>query len=183
MASSRTNIKGFFYKAKNTVMKRFEQRLMENLPKIAELLHDYAEQELKARKMSSMTGNFINSFGVALYKDAQFVAVGTSHDIEGESPTQVTLANGDTFARGRMRYEGRMQFHSFTAPTGTHRFFANQEVIKWLQRYPPSKNEGFSFRVVSIVDYAEEVGGKEVLLRVADDIEGNGGVITQFQLG
>lgn len=181
--ASHSNIKGFFFAKKRQIMEKFEKRLTENLPVIADMMHDYAEEELKKRKKSSMTGNFINSFGVALYKDGKFVAVGTTHDIEGDTPTQVTLANGDTFTKWRMRYEGRMQFHTFVATEGTHRFYANEEVLKWLSRYPPSKKEGFAFRAVSVVDYSREIGGDVVLLRVADDIENRGGVISEFHLG
>ena len=177
------NIKGAFYWAEQTIRKNAEERLIGMLPEIAELLHTYALEEMSRLKKSSMTGNFINSFGVALYKDGKFVAVGTTHDIEGDSPTQVTLASGDTFTKWRMRYEGRVQFNTFVAPEGTHRFYANEEVLSWLKRYPPSNKKGFSFRVVSVVDYAESVGGDNVLLRIADDVEGRGGVITQFHLG
>ena len=178
-----SSIKGYFDNIRERVEKRAEENLIEALPILSDMVHDYAEQELKKRKKSSMTGNFINSFGIALYKNGKFVAVGTTHDIEGESPTQVTLANGDTFAKWRQRYDGRMQFHTFEAPTGTHRIFANQEVIKWLSQYPPTKSKGFSFRAVTVVDYADEVGGTEVLLRLADDIENYGGIVSQFNLG
>lgn len=181
--ASHSSIKGFFYAKKKQMEKRLQDRLVDNLPVIAEMLHEYAEEEMKKRKMSSMTGNFINSFGVALYKDGEFVAVGTTHDIEGESPTQVTLASGDTFRKWQMRYEGRMQFHSFTATEGEHRFYANEEVLRWLQRYPPSRKKGFSFRVVSVVDYSESVGGDTVLLKIADDLENRGAIVSEFHLG
>lgn len=177
------SFKGFFYGLKKRAMNKAEARLTGNLTIIADLMHDYAEEEMRKQKKSSMTGNFINSFGVALYKDGKFVAVATTHDIEGESPTQVTLASGDTFAKYRQRYSGRMQFHTFTATEGVHRFFANEEVLRWLKRYPPSRKEGFSFRCVSVVDYSESVGGDNVLLRVADDMESKGGVVTEFHLG
>lgn len=181
--ATHANIKGFFYYVEKKTMRKAKERLIDNLPTMANMLHDYALEEMKKLKKSSMTGNFINSFGVALYQDGKFVAIGTTHDIEGESPTQVTLASGDTFTKWRMRYEGRMQFHTFTATEGTHRFYANEEVINWLRRYPPSKKKGFAFRVVSVVDYADAVGGPQVLLRIADDIEGRGGVVTEFKLG
>jgi hypothetical protein len=183
MALSHSSIKGFFYTKKKQITKRAEQRFIGMLPTIAQLLHDYALEEMSKLKKSSMTGNFINSFGVALYKDGQFVAVGTTHDIEGDTPTQVTLASGDMYMKWQMRYEGRTQFHTFVADEGTSRFFANEEVLRWLSRYPPSKKEGFSFRVVSVVDYSASVGGDRVLLRIADDIENAGGVIKEFHLG
>lgn len=177
-----SNIKGFFHSRKNWIMDKFQGRLTENLPILADMMHDYAEEEMRKHKKSSMTGNFINSFGVALYRDGKFVAVSTTHDIEGDSPTQVTLASGDTFTKWRMRYEGRTQFHTFVATEGTHRFFANEEVLRWLSRYAPSKKEGFAFRAVSVVDYSQSVGGDNVLLRIADDIENRGGIVTEFHL-
>jgi len=177
------NIKGFFYWADKRIKNNAEKRLIDFLPVIADKLHDYAIEEMKNQKKSSMTGNYINSFGVALYRDGKFIAVGTTHQIEGDTPTQVTLASGDTFLKWQTRYEGRMQFHTFTATEGSHRFFANEEVLKWLRRYPPSKKQGFAFRCVSVVDYSSSVGGQKVLLRIADDIENKGGVVTEFHLG
>ena len=180
--ANHSSVTGYFKTIRERVEKRAQENLIQALPMLADIMHDYAEQELKKRKKSSMTGNFINSFGIALYKDGKFIAVGTSHDIEGQSPTQVTLANGDTFAKWRMRYDGRMQFHPFTAATGTHRFYANEEVLKWLRSNPLTR-KGFGFRVVSVVDYTDLVGGTEVLLRIADDIEDYGGHILRYNLG
>ena len=177
------NIKGFFDNMRARVMSRAEENLKQALPMLADMMHDYALEELKRNKKASMTGNFINSFGIALYKDGKFIAVATTHDFEGQSPIRVTLAKGDTFKEGEIRYDGRQQFHSFSAPTGEHRIYANEEVLGWLRRYPPSKKKGFSFRAISVVDYSENVGGRQVLLRIADDIENYGGIITQFNLG
>lgn len=180
---AKVNVKGFFDNVRERIADRAEENFIQALPMLADIIHDYAEEEMKKRKKSSMTGNFINSFGVALYRDGKFVAVSSTNDIEGQEPTQITLAAGDTFGRWRPRYDGRTQFRPFTAPIGTHRIFANEEVIRWLKRYPPTKGKGFSFRVVSVVDYSEVVGGVQVILRIADDIENYGGVITQLNLG
>lgn len=178
-----SNIKGFFDNVEKRLAERAEDNLRQMLPNIAFIIHGYAKEALKQAKKSSMTGNFINSFGVALYKDGKFVAVGTTHDEEGKSPVRVTLASGETFERWSTRYEGRKQFHAFTAPEGTSHIFANEEVVNWLRRYPPTKKKGFSFRVVSVVDYAKSLGGENVLLRIADDIESAGGIINEFRLG
>ena len=178
-----SNIKGFFDGVSERLAERAEDNLVQMLPTLAFLMHSYAKEELKKHKKSSMTGNFINSFGIALYKDGKFVAVSTTHDEEGKSPIQVTLASGDTFRQGRKRYEGRKQFHTFEAEEGTHNIFANVEVLNWLKRYPPTKKKGFSFRAVSVVDYADVVGGDNVLLRLADDIEGAGAIVNEFHLG
>lgn len=181
--SSKAYIKGFFDNVRERIEERAEENFIQMLPMLAFLMHSYAEEALKKARKSSMTGNFINSFGIALYKDGRFVAVGTTHDEEGKNPIQVTLASGDTFRKGRKRYEGRKQYRKFTPTEGTHRFFANQEVINWLSRYPPTRSKGFSFRAVSVVDYSESVGGDKVLLRLADDIERSGGLISEFHLG
>ena len=177
------NFKGFFDNLRERVMSKAEKNLKQALPILADMMHDYALEELKRNKKASMTGNFINSFGIALYKDGKLIAVGTTNDIEGQQPIRVTLAKGDTFEEGEIRYDGRQQFHDFSAPAGEHRIFANQEVLGWLRRYPPSRKKGFSFRAISVVDYSEDVGGRQVLLRIADDIEHYGGTITQFNLG
>lgn len=177
------NIKGFFDNVRERIADKAEENFIEALPLLVDMIHDYAEEEMKKRKKTSMTGNFINSFGVALYRDGKFVAVSTTNEIEGREPIQVTLANGDTFGQWKRRYDRRTQFHPFTAPIGTHRIFADKEVVKWLKQYPPTKKKGFSFRVASVTDYSEVVGGAEVLLRIADDIENYGGVITEFNLG
>lgn len=183
MASSKSYIKGFFDNIRERIEDKAQENLEEMLPMLAFIMHGYAEEEMKKHKARSMTGNFINSFGIALYKDGVFVAVGTTHDEEGKAPIQVTLASGDTFRKGRKRYEGRKQFHTFKAPEGTHKFFANEEVLSWLSKYPPTRKKGFSFRAVSVVDYSDSVGGTQVLLRLADDIESAGGFVSEFNLG
>jgi len=181
--TSKGNIKGFFENIHREVEDRAEKNLKDMLPTMAFLMHSYAQDALRQARKSSMTGNFINSFGIALYRDGKFIAVGTTHDEEGKDPIRVTLASGDTFEQWEDRYEGRKQFHRFTATEGTQRIFANEAVVSWLRRYPPSKKKGFSFRAVSVVDYAESIGGDTVLLRLADDIEKSGGIISEIHLG
>lgn len=177
-----TSIKGFFDNVREQVEARAEKKLTQQLPLLSFLMHEYAEEALKKNKKSSMTGNFINSFGVALYKDGRFIAISTTHQEEGKTPIQVTLASGDTFRKGRKRYGGSKQFHRFKAPEGTQRIFANQEVVSWLKRYPPTRKKGFSFRAVTVVGYADTVGGSTVLLRLADDIDKSGGIVSEFHL-
>jgi len=183
MASSKSYIKGFFDNIRERVEDRAEKNLRESLPMLAFLMHEYALEEMKKNKKSSMTGNWINSFGIALYRDGRFVAVATSHDEEGQTPVHITLAAGDTFNQWEVRYDGKKQFHAFTATQGTEHFYANEEVIEWLQKYPPTRKKGFSFRAVSVVDYTDIVGGEKVLLRLADDFENMGGIVTEYNLG
>jgi len=178
-----SNIKVFFDGIRKRIDDRAEQNFIESLPMLAGILDDYAREELKRRKKASMTGNFVNSFGIALYRDGKFVAVGTTSDVEGTGPIQVTLAKGDAFLANRSRYDGRWQFHDFVAPEGTKRIFADQEVVKYLQRYPPTRKKGFSFRVATVVDYSDSVGGREVLLRFENDMEGYGGEVIRINLG
>lgn len=181
--ATHANIRGFFNNVRERIEEKAEQNYINALPFLSDMMHDYAVQELKKMKKASMTGNFINSFGIALYKDGQFVAIGTTHEVEGKNPIQMTLVSGDTFRKGRKRYDGRKQFHTFNDAEGDSKIFANEEVVRYLQRFPPTKKKGFSFKIVSVVDYSELVGGHQVLLRIAEDMENYGGEITQINLG
>lgn len=183
MAGQTANIKAFFDNTLERVTNKAEENLKKTLPWLSGFLHDYAVEEMKKNKMRSMTGNFINSFGVALYRDGKFVAMATTNQEEGSEPIQVTLASGDTFLAGSMRYEGRKQYHTFTAPDGTRRILANEEVVRWLKHRRPTKTKGLSMCAVSVVDYSRSVGGDRVLLRLAEDVENMGGDVKTFNLG
>lgn len=178
---ARENFKAVFQKVGKRIVDKAEKRMIEGLPSVAATLRDYALEVMKQMKLRSMTGNYINSFGIALYRDGKFVAVATSHDIEGQSPIQMTLAKGDVFESYQFRYEGRWQFHDFQAPEGDHRFYAHTEVLRWLKRNPPSRKKGLSYRVVTVVDYAKAVGGDVVLLQLANDVQMKGGIISEFK--
>lgn len=158
--------------------------MTKSLPYVVNEIHQYARETMESLKKSDMTGNYINSFGIAIYRDGEFIACATTNDIEGNDPIQVTLANGDRFERGRIRYDGTEQKNTFKAgEDSNHRIYANQEVVRWLRAYPPTKKKtpSLSYRIVTVVDYAKMVGGDKVLMKIADDIEGRGGNIREFR--
>lgn len=179
---AKTSIKGVFENVERRAKDKVQENLENMLPMMSFLMYEYAKEEMKKLKKSSMTGNYINSFGIALYRDGKFVAVSTTNEEEGQEPIQMTLAAGDVFEAKSRRYDGKMQFHDFTASEGKRHFFANREVLSWLARFPPTKKKGFAFRVVSVVDYADAIGGSQVLLRLADDIENSGGIVSEMRL-
>jgi len=179
--TERENFKAVFENIKKKAVDMAEKKMIQTMPSVAETLRDYALDTMKSLGKRSMTGNYINSFGIALYRDGKFVAVATTHDIEGKSPIQMTLAKGDTFESQQWRYEGRWQFNDFQAPEGEHRFYAHTEVLRWLKANPPSKKKGLSYRVVSVVDYTKMLGGDTVLMQLAYDVQTKGGIIEQFK--
>lgn len=181
----RSNIKVVFDNLHKKAYNKAQLEMTKGLPYVMEMVHDYARETMEELKKSDMTGNYINSFGIAIYRNGDFIACATTNDIEGEDPIQVTLANGDKFQKGRERYDHNTQEHTFTAPESSmRRIMANDEVVKWLRRYPPrvSKNkDSLSYRIVTVVDYAKMVGGNKVLLRIADEVESLGGDIREFR--
>lgn len=184
-APRRSNIKQVFDNLRKNAYNKAQIEMANGLPYVAEELHQFARNVMDELKMSDMTGNYINSFGIALYRDGEFVACATTSDIEGKDPIQMTLASGERFERGRERYDGSIQRSTFKAPEGSMRhIFANEEVVRWLRRYRPRVNKNgpsLAYRIVTVVDYAKMVGGDKVLMRIADDIEGRGGDIREFR--
>lgn len=183
-APSRSNIKQVFDNLRKRTYNKAQGEMRRSLPSVMERVHQFAREKMKELKLSDMTGNYINSFGIAIYRNGEFIACATSSDIEGDSPIQVTLAEGDKFRAGRQRYDGSIQEHTFKAPTGMRRILADEEVVRWLRRYPPRVNkskESLAYRIVTVVDYAKMVGGNKVLLQIADEIESRGGDIREFK--
>lgn len=185
MAVRRSNIKHVFDNIRKNAYNKAQREMTAGLPGVMDEVHGFARQKMAELKLSDMTGNYINSFGIAIYRDGEFIACATTNDIEGSDPIQVTLANGDKFEKGRMRYDDSIQKKTFTgSPISMHRIMANEEVVSWLRRYRPrgSKNgPSLAYRVVTVVDYAKMVGGDKVLMMLADDIEGRGGNIREFR--
>lgn len=159
--------------------------MVKSLPGVMQQVRRYAYEKMEELKKSSMTGNYINSFGIAIYRNGDFIACATTNDLEGKDPIQFTLAEGDKFFAKQERYDNTEQEDTFTAPEGSMRhIFAHEEVVRWLRRYRPrvSKNkDSLAYRIVTVVDYAKMVGGDKVLLQIADDIEGRGGDIREFK--
>lgn len=181
---ARSSIKQVFDNLRKNAYNTAQRRMVQGLPNAMQVIHQYALDTMKELGLSSMTGNYINSFGIAIYRDGEFIACATSNDIEGHSPITMTLANGDKFEKGRERYDGGIQGKTFSSAAGTHRIYADEEVIRWLRRYPPrvrKNGSSLSYRVVTVVDYAKMVGGDTVLLKLSDSIESRGGYIKEFK--
>ncbi|MBQ9655968.1 MAG: hypothetical protein IJV38_08100 [Prevotella sp.] len=185
MAVKRSNIKHVFYHLRKNGYNKAQREMVKSLPGVMNKVHQLIRDKMAELKKSDMTGNYINSFGIALYRNGQFVACATTNDIEGEEPYQVTLASGDIFQKGRSRYDGSFQKKTFKAPEGSmRRILANEEVVRWLRRYRPrvsKSQESLAYRIVTVVDYAKMLGGNKVLLQLADDVEGRGGDIREFR--
>ena len=65
---------------------------------------------------------------------------------------------------------------------GNKNIWADEEVLKWLNRYPP-RTKGFSYRIVSIVDYAkylESKGKVNVLSQLRDELAAMGGNVSDL---
>lgn len=185
MSVRRSNIKVVFDNIRKRVFNKAQGEMTRGLPYVMQEVHQFAREKMEELNKSDMTGNYINSFGIAIYRNGEFIACATTNDIEGESPIQLTLAGGDKFRAGRQRYDGDTQEYTFTAPEGSmHHILADQEVVKWLRRYRPrvpKNKESLAYRIVTVVDYAKMVGGNKVLLQIADDIESRGGDIREFR--
>lgn len=182
--SGRSNIKQVFDHIRKNAYNKAQREMTKGLPYVMAEIHRFARDKMAELKKSDMTGNYINSFGIAIYRNGDFIACATSNDIEGDSPIQMTLASGDKFLKGRQRYDGSTQEHTFKATEGMHHILADAEVVRWLRRYPPRVQKGkdsLAYRIVTVVDYAKMVGGNKVLLQIADDIESRGGDIREFR--
>jgi hypothetical protein len=184
MAVRRSNIKHVFENIRKNAYNKAQREMVKSLPFVMSEIHAFAREKMGELKKSDMTGNYINSFGIAIYRNGEFIACATSSDIEGESPIQLTLAEGDKFLKGRQRYDGSTQEYTFKATEGMRHILADAEVVRWLRRnaprVPKDKNS-LAYRVVTVVDYAKMVGGNKVLLQIADDIESRGGDIRAFR--
>lgn len=184
-APRRSNIKEVFDNLRKNAYNKAQREMTASLPSVMRTVHQYAREIMGELKLSDMTGNYINSFGIAIYRDGEFIACATTNSIEGKEPIHMTLASGETWPVGRGRYDGDVQQHRFTAPEGSMRhILANQEVVSWLRRYRPrvnKKESSLAYRVVTVVDYAKMVGGDRVLMRLADNIESRGGNIREFR--
>ena len=166
-------------------MNTAQRRLTEQLPGIMSALHDYVQDEQQKGNFGSMTGNWINSFGVACYRDGKCFAVANMSSEEG-NPVRTTLIEGDWFKKGEQRFDRSVQQRTFEIDGEKYKgaadqVFYNEEVLAWLSR-TWTKQKGFSFRVVSVTEYHKQEA-RSALLRLSDEIESKGGSIWQFHLG
>lgn len=179
MASS-SDIKHVFTNVQKKLMNAAQRKLAESLSGIMSALHDYAIDEQQKGDFGSMTGNWINSFGVAVYRDGKLFALANMTG-EEENPIRTTLIDYDMFPKGQMRFDKSIQEDTFEVEHGTiEQVFYNEEVLAWLGR-TWTKTKGFSFRVVSVTEYHKKEA-RQALLRLSDEIESKGGNIWQFHL-
>lgn len=172
----------YFKHAFDNVKKRAEDKAEARLRESLDSLLQMAFQELSGFR--SLTGNLVNSLGVALYKDGKCLEAHGSIEITGKRPVRATLKNGDVFAEP-FTYNGNILLNPLpkTDWVGNKNIWADVEVLKWLNLNPP-KTKGFSYRIVSIVDYAKylEAKGKvNVLSQLRDELAAMGGNISELQ--
>lgn len=185
MARQSSRITHVFQNVQKRVMNTAQRRLTEQLPGIMAAAHDYVRDEQASASFGDMTGNWINSFGVALYRDGRCIAVANMSGEEG-APIRTTLIDGDVFNSGEKRFDGSVQQHTFEIDGdkrkgSSEQYFTDEEVLNWLSR-TRTRQKGFSFRVVSVTEYHKDTA-RRVLLRLSDEIESRGGSIWQFRLG
>ena len=179
MASSgKIHFQHVFDNVKKRVEKKAEAKLRESLDSLLQM----AFQELSGFR--SLTGNLVNSLGVALYKDGKCLEAYGSIEITGKRPVRTTLKKGDVFAEP-FTYNGNILLEPLpkTDWVGSRNIWADVEVLKWLNNNPPRK-KGFSYRIVSVVDYAKylEAKGKvNVLSQLRDELASMGGSISDLQ--
>lgn len=159
-----------------------QRKLTAQLPGIMAALHDYVKDE---QSFGSMTGNWVNSFGVALYRDGRCVAVANMSGEEG-APIRTTLIDGDWFKSGERRHDASVQQKTFEIDGkryqgASDQVFYNEEVLAWLGS-TWTKTQGFSFRIISVAEYHRDAA-RRAMLRLSDEIESGGNGVWQFNLG
>ena len=182
---SRIQTRNVFKNVQKRCYDTAEKRLISQLKGVMSALHDYVLDEQQNANFGSMTGNWINSFGVAMYRDGRCVAVANMSD-EEDSPIRVTLINDDVFEQGKMRFDKSTQEHDFVVGYSASRmgsssqYFSNEEVLRWLSR-SWTKRKGFSYRIVSVTEY-HKPEARRALLRLSNEIESKGGNIWRFHI-
>lgn len=182
--SRNQNVSVFFKNVQKRLMNAAQRRLQEALPAVMEVASEYIYHE---HNFGDMTGNWINSFAIALYRDGRFVRVITLAEAANEgAPIQPVLISGDSFNKGWQRHDDRYQKKTFYIDgiknQGSHgQYFADEKVVSVL-RHTHTKAKGFSFRILSVAEYHKEEA-RRALLQVSNYIESKGGNIWQFNLG
>ena len=155
MATTRISFVKTFENVKKRIEKKAEKKLREGLMPL--LQQAYSELE----GYRPLTGNLNNSLGVALYKDGKCIEAHGSIEITGKRPVRTTLKNGDIFWEPETwngnHLEGPIPKMDWV---GNKNIWADTEVLRWLERYAP-KTKGYSYRIVSIVDYAKYLETKD----------------------
>ena len=170
-----------FKNVQKKMMNTAQRRLTAQLEGVVSALHDYAKDE---QNFGDMTGNWINSFGVALYRDGRCVAVANMSSEEG-NPIRTTLIEGDIFKKGERRFDSSTQQYTFEIDSEKYngvaeQVFYNEEVLAWLS-HTWTRQKGFSYRVISVAEYHKNEA-RQALLRLSDEMESMGGNIWQFHM-
>lgn len=189
---ARSKAEGVFKNVQRRMISTAQLKLIAQLPAIMEHLHTHAVNLSGGGR--SMTGNWLNSFGVVLYRDGSPVAIanmtgeGTVGGQLEDAPIRTTLINDERFKKGTRRHDDTYQRRTFTVGNKPDRmgsssnYFADDEVIRWLSHSRSNVKDGFSYRVVSVIEYNRDAA-RQVLLNISDEIESFGGNIWQFHLG
>jgi len=166
------------------IRKRAEKKAEEKLRESLMPLLQQAYSELEGFR--PLTGNLNNSLGVALYKDGKCIEAHGSIEITGKRPVRPTLKNGDIFWEpvtwNGNHLDGPIAKMDWV---GDKNIWADTEVLRWLERYAPTK-KGFSYRIVSIVDYAkylETKGNVNVLSNIIERLRAMGADINDLNFG
>lgn len=165
----------------DNVYKRMEKKAEEKLRQGLMPLLQEAYSELRGYR--PLTGNLNNSLGVALYKDGKCIEAHGSIEITGKRPVRTTLKNGDLFWEPETwngnHLDGPIPKMDWV---GDKNIWADVEVLRWLERYAPTK-KGFSYRIVSIVDYAKYLETKDnvnVLSELMDRLRSMGAKVSDI---
>ena len=183
--ASRNSFETAFKNVQKKCMNAAQRKLTEQLAGVMSALHDYVRDEQQKGNFGDMTGNWINSFGVAAYRDGRCFAIANMSG-EEDAPVRTTLIDGDWFKKGEHRFDGSTQQYTFEID-GEHykgaadQVFYDEEVLAWLSR-SRTRTKGFSLRVVTVTEYHKQEA-KSALLRLGDEIESKGGNIWHFNLG
>ena len=182
--ASKAQITHVFRNVQQRLMNSAQRRLTDQLQSVMFAAYDYATEQQRNANFSDMTGNWINSFGVALYRDGRCVAVANMSENVDE-PIRTTLIDYDVFEAGERRFDSSIQQKSFEIDGERYKGAADQvyydeEVLKWLGR-TWTKQKGFSYRVISVAEY-HKPEARTVLLMLSDEMESKGGNIWQFHL-
>ena len=178
------SVKQFFQNVAQRCYNTAQVRLTDQMPAIMDLAREYA-MAYQHGEFGNMTGNWLNSFGVVLYRDGRPVAIATMSDAGVDGPIRTTLITGDWFKRGEQRYDQTYQRVTFEVDGEKYKgaaeqVFYDEEVQAFLSR-TRSREKGFSFRVVSVAEYHRDAASR-VLLQVGDVMEAHGGNIWRFNL-
>ena len=176
-------IRQVFDNIRKRSLNKAQREITRALPGAIQQLRDFIDLVMMDFNLGHMTGNTINSCGVGLYRDGEFIACATTDDIEGKGgPIHVTLKSGDVYPAGSPRYDGSVQQKTFVAHEGEHNFMANEKVVSFLRHYPPTrKKDSLAYRFAMYLEY-NQIVGQRAMLMMADDIEKRGGKITEYHL-